>query len=148
MARSEWTSLSRALWQAENATDQALDVAMLPLGLSTSLFGTLRLIAANPGRSAADLARDAGVRPQSTAYAVSRLEELGMVERRPHPVHGKVMQVFPTRAGDAALTAGDRILRSAEKRLTAAFTSDQLRVFHALLARITENARQILANQE
>ena len=39
--------------------------------------------------TAADLARAEGVKPQSMGTVISSLEEMGLVERRPHPSDGR-----------------------------------------------------------
>lgn len=119
---SDQQLVSRALWRTHNAVEQALDAVFAPVGLSTTLQGTLRMIAARPGASAADLARTADVRPQSMAQAVTRLESLDLVTRSPHPVHGRIQQVAITDAGRAALDRADALLEQAEHDLTVDLT--------------------------
>lgn len=47
----------------------------------------------------ADLARAEGMKPQSMGATISALEELGMVERKPHPTDGRQMNIELTAQG-------------------------------------------------
>lgn len=49
----------------------------------------------------ADLARAEGMRPQSMGTTISSLEEMGMVERKPHPTDGRQMNIEVTAKGRA-----------------------------------------------
>lgn len=49
----------------------------------------------------ADLARAEGMKPQSMGAAIAALEELGMVERKPHPTDGRQMNIQLTAQGVA-----------------------------------------------
>lgn len=54
----------------------------------------------------AELARAEGVKPQSMGATVAALEELGIVERKPHPTDGRQMNI-------ALTTKGARVRRDA-----------------------------------
>jgi DNA-binding MarR family transcriptional regulator len=110
--------VSRALWQAHHVVEQALDDALAPLGMSTSLVGTMAFIAQEPGLSAADLARLAKVKPQSVAPLVARLAELDLITRSPHPVHGRVMRLHLTDRGRRTLDRASAIAADTERQLT------------------------------
>jgi DNA-binding MarR family transcriptional regulator len=49
----------------------------------------------------AELARAEGVKPQSMGTAVALLEEIGMVERKPHPTDGRQVNIKVTSKGAA-----------------------------------------------
>ena len=49
----------------------------------------------------ADLARAESMKPQSMGTTVAALEELGMVERRPHPTDGRQVLIALTAKGAA-----------------------------------------------
>jgi DNA-binding MarR family transcriptional regulator len=50
----------------------------------------------------ADLARAEGMKPQSMGATIAALEEMGMVERRPHPTDGRQVHIALTAKGAAA----------------------------------------------
>ncbi|MGY4708948.1 MarR family winged helix-turn-helix transcriptional regulator [Mycolicibacterium sp. CBM1] len=137
-------SFSRRLWRTENVVDRAIDHALSACGLSSTLLGTLRMVVDDPGVSTAELARRAQVRPQSIAHAVGKLEDQGLVERRPHPVHGKILQVFPTPTAKSALRGGSKALRQAEDVLLGGLAPDERQALADLLDRVSRNARNNL----
>src|SRR6202142_4658840 len=49
----------------------------------------------------ADLARAEGMKPQSMGTTVAALEEMGMVERKPHPTDGRQVNIELTAKGVA-----------------------------------------------
>src|SRR5262249_20594449 len=49
----------------------------------------------------ADLARAEAVRPQSMGATVAALEEMGLVERKPHPTDGRQVNIVLTAKGTA-----------------------------------------------
>lgn len=49
----------------------------------------------------ADLARAENLKPQSMGTAIAALEELGLVERKPHPTDGRQMYIELTLKGSA-----------------------------------------------
>ena len=49
----------------------------------------------------ADLARAEGVKPQSMGTIVASLEEMGFVERHPHPTDGRQVNIALTAKGEA-----------------------------------------------
>ena len=57
-----------------------------------------RLDAEGPATTA-ELARAEGVKPQSMGAAVAVLEDMGLVEREPHPTDGRQMNIALTEKG-------------------------------------------------
>jgi DNA-binding MarR family transcriptional regulator len=49
----------------------------------------------------ADLARAEGMKPQSMGTTIAALEEMGMVERKPHPTDGRQLNIELTAKGSA-----------------------------------------------
>lgn len=49
----------------------------------------------------ADLARAEGMKPQSMGTTIAALEEMGMVERKPHPTDGRQVNIELTAKGTA-----------------------------------------------
>ena len=138
--------VSRALWQTQHAIEQAFDALLGPLGLSTALAGTLTFLAEAPGSSTADLARRAGVTAQSMAYATGRLEELGLIVRTPHPVHGRIMQLDFTPSGRRTLDHASTVITRAEDQLIDDLSDTARQDLLDHLAALQERAKNLGRN--
>lgn len=86
-----------------------------------------------------DLARGAGITPQSAGELVDQLEALGYVERRPDPDDRRAKRIFRTtkakKATAAAIEAAQRIDRELERLLGP----DRLAALRSDLASIVES---------
>jgi DNA-binding MarR family transcriptional regulator len=72
-----------------------------PDALSMTEATVLGRLAREGPTTTADLARAEGVRPQSMGATITTLEEMGMVERRPHPTDGRQLNIHLTPKGAA-----------------------------------------------
>jgi DNA-binding MarR family transcriptional regulator len=76
--------------------------------LSWSETAVLKRLAKEGPATTADLARAQGMRPQSMRPIVASLEEMGMVERKPHATDGRQVNLELTAKGSAVQKrAGD-----------------------------------------
>jgi DNA-binding MarR family transcriptional regulator len=102
--------LLRQAWQQLQG---AMEVALRDHGLSSAQFGVLSVLAREPGASGAELARGINTSPQAMNGVLAGLERNGLVQRRPHPTHGRILQVDLTDEGrrrlDEARPAVDRL---------------------------------------
>jgi len=90
----------------------------------------------------ADLARAEGMKPQSMGTTIAALEEMGMVEREPHPTDGRQINIALTEKG-ARMRKETRIakqtwLAEAIAKLDAA-EQKSLPAFTALIKRLGES---------
>jgi len=69
--------------------------------LSLTEAAVLGRLAKNGPATTADLARAESVKPQSMGTAIAALEELGLVERKPHPTDGRQINIALTAKGEA-----------------------------------------------
>ena len=68
---------------------------------------------ANEGpATTADLARAEGMKPQSMGTTIAALEEMGIVERRPHPTDGRQVNIALTPKGAAVRKSAGGAKRS------------------------------------
>ena len=109
--------LEHALWQLSRTIVKVLDDELGALRLTITQFGTLNRLVVYGPMSTADLARNFGLRPQTIAQAVTALLDAGIVQRRRHPVHKRVLLIELTDAGRRAWEDGDRRVASVEKRI-------------------------------
>jgi DNA-binding MarR family transcriptional regulator len=76
--------------------------------LSLTESAVMARLARDGAATTADLARAEGMKPQSMGTTIAALEEMGMVERRPHPTDGRQMYIALTAKGTAVKKrAGD-----------------------------------------
>src|SRR4051812_10499695 len=91
--------LGYLLVQAQHGFANAMEQRLRDFGLTRPQFGVLSVLVADPGLSAADLARAAMVTPQAINLLVTGLEREGLIRREKHPTHGRVLRLFATDAG-------------------------------------------------
>ena len=89
------------LRQASQALRTALDLALRSSGLTSPQYAVLSVLARDPGVSGADLARACNTTPQAMNGVLATLEREELVERQPHPTHGRILQVTLSREGPA-----------------------------------------------
>ena len=69
--------------------------------LSLTENAVLKRLANDGPQTTADLARAESMKPQSMGTTIATLEELGMVERKPHPTDGRQVNIHITPKGVA-----------------------------------------------
>jgi DNA-binding MarR family transcriptional regulator len=69
--------------------------------LSLTEAAVMARLAREGPATTADLARAEGMKPQSMGTAIAALEEMGMVERTPHPTDGRQVNIELTAKGAA-----------------------------------------------
>ncbi|MGO9843187.1 MAG: MarR family winged helix-turn-helix transcriptional regulator [Candidatus Acidiferrales bacterium] len=75
--------------------------------LSLTESAVMKRLATDGPATTADLARAESMKPQSMGATVAALEEMGMVERKPHPTDGRQVNIELTAKG-AAVRKSDR----------------------------------------
>ena len=99
MSRSGEPRVGLALRRALYTFRQALELELRPMQLSLPLAGILVSLGQEDGLSGAELARRETVSAQTMNQLVARLVRRGLVERRPHPTHGRILTLHVTGAG-------------------------------------------------
>jgi DNA-binding MarR family transcriptional regulator len=69
--------------------------------LSLTEAAVMARLANHGPATTADLARAEGMKPQSMGTTIAALEEMGMVERKPHPTDGRQINIELTAKGAA-----------------------------------------------
>jgi DNA-binding MarR family transcriptional regulator len=69
--------------------------------LSWTEIAVMARLAKGGPATTADLARAEGVKPQSMGTTIAALEEMGLVERKPHPTDGRQVNIELTAQGAA-----------------------------------------------
>jgi DNA-binding MarR family transcriptional regulator len=114
--------LLRQAWQAFR---NAMDAALREHGLNGAQHAVLSVLARDPGLSGADLARACNTTPQAMNGVLGTLEREGLVERRSHPTHGRILQASLTRGGRSRLDAATPAVRALERDIERDLSPDQ-----------------------
>jgi DNA-binding MarR family transcriptional regulator len=117
--RGERGYLAYLLRQAQAATRLTMERALAELSVTTPQFVVLTMLRAYPGLSGADLARVALLTPQTVGVIIRNLERDGAIRKRPHPVHGRILQWTLTGRGTTLLEKCRRHARAVDRRLAA-----------------------------
>jgi DNA-binding MarR family transcriptional regulator len=116
--------------------------------LSWTETAVLKRLAKEGSATTADLARAQGMRPQSMRTIVATLEELGMVERRPHATDGRQVNLALTTKGEAVQKIAGDAKRNWMAQMIAQLDEDeQATLFEAgeIIKRLVERDQQAAA---
>ncbi|WP_216894381.1 MarR family winged helix-turn-helix transcriptional regulator [Nocardia alni] len=107
-------------------------------GVTLAQVGLMRQLTSRPGLSGAELSRQLLITPQAVQLALKILEKRGLVERKPDPTHGRILQTFLTDHGHevAAAVVGDAI--AAHHDVFGVLTTAEQQTLHDLLGRVVE----------
>ncbi len=121
------------LKRAEHALRLEMDGALRGVGLTTPRYAALSVLGDDPGLSGAELARRCFVTPQTMNAIVVNMESAGLVLRRPHLEHGRVLQAYLTETGEKLVSRAHEIVEAIEQRMLARLDRDErLRLSNAL----------------
>lgn len=129
------------LKRAELAVRGCAEALLLPFGLTPAQFLVLfRLKGSTTNISSADLARAAGIRPQSVVDLIGPLERRGLIKRREAPEHRRILRITLSAAGEQlfarALPAAARL----ESELLANLNASELSGLRNGLEKLLANA--------
>jgi DNA-binding MarR family transcriptional regulator len=114
------------LKQAWQSFHNAMDEALRAHGINASQYAILSVLVRDPGSSGADLARACNTTPQAMNGVLATLEREKLIERHPHPTHGRILQVELTDEGQRRVEAATPAVRSLERSIEADFTADEI----------------------
>lgn len=123
------------LWQTAHLVKREMSIALRPFQITPAQFGALVHTAREPGVSAAELARRINLTPQSIQTALNPLIGRNWIERRPHPIHLRVLGNFLTEEGLAVSHRAGDAVAAADARITAAFNAADKNLFNDFLRR-------------
>jgi DNA-binding MarR family transcriptional regulator len=104
---------------------RAMGTVLKGQGLSVNQYATLSVLDRRSGLSNAQLARRALVSPQSMNEVLLALEQRGLVRRRAHPDHGRILQARLTPKGRALLARCDAEVHQVEARMVSGLSNDE-----------------------
>ncbi|GAB7070167.1 MarR family transcriptional regulator [Mycobacterium hodleri] len=107
-----------------------------PLDLSFPQYICMRILSHSPGKSNAELARDANVSPQAMNMVLRGLQDRGLVTRPAAVASGRSLPAELTRDGVALLVDVDPGVQDAERKVLAPLSEQDRRHFRRLLAEL------------
>jgi DNA-binding MarR family transcriptional regulator len=113
------------LRQAWYAFRNAMDGALRTEGLSGAQYAALSVLARDPGLSGADLARACNTTPQAMNGVLGTLEREGLITRRAHPTHGRILQAFLTDEGQRRLDRATPAVRGVERTIESGLSREE-----------------------
>lgn len=129
---SVWCNLDIAL----RNLDQMFGRLIQPLGLTVIEWYILRALYEQDGQHASELARAVGRAATSFTPILDKLQDKGLVERRPDPTDRRAVRIYLTSKGAAQRKA---VLNSAEqidKQIREMFPNGDFEAFQHVLARL------------
>jgi DNA-binding MarR family transcriptional regulator len=115
-------SLPHILWRAQNAVHRRAQESLDELGITVTQLGLAVHLHHLGALSASDLARGFHITPQSVTTALTRLDQLGWIERHPHPVHKRVILNVLTDAGVEGVRMGSAKMSDVNSQVAAALS--------------------------
>jgi DNA-binding MarR family transcriptional regulator len=134
--RGEGGYLGYLLRQAAAAHRLVMDRRLGEAEVTTPQFLVLTMIRAYPGASSADIARLTQLTPQTTGVIIANLEKAGLVAKAPHPVHGRILVLSLTAAGEAVLAACKARAGEVEAALVDGFSPEEMAVIRRWLVKV------------
>lgn len=104
-----------------------MDDALRGVGLTTPQYAALSVLMDSPGISGAELARRSFVTAQTMNQILANLEKRNLIEKRPHPEHGRVLQTYLTEKGEALVSSAHREVEEIEERMLERLNEEERR---------------------
>ena len=89
--------------RAETVVRNGLEACLQPLGITPRQYVTMSLLRDERDQSSAELARKAGITPQSMSETIGTPIRKAMIERLENPGHRRVLTARLTPVGEALL---------------------------------------------
>jgi DNA-binding MarR family transcriptional regulator len=123
---------------AHHRLAKSTDAAFKGLGISAAQLGVLFLLEKKPGAMLKDVSDGLGINASAITALIGRMEDAGLVRRRPSDDDGRAVHMFATADGLAKVAAARPILAKLNARLTADFNEREIATVGRFLAAILE----------
>ena len=138
-------ALDRVTWalrRAEGAVQTLKEQRLRALGLAVAHYSLLISVHSDPGLTGAEVARRLNVTPQAVASLADRLAKRGQLERRPHPRHGHVQELYLTDEGREVLRSADAVVAEVERHIATQLGESNTARLRALLEKVAAAAQK------
>ena len=110
-------------------------------------YAVLSVLTRDPGMSGADLARACNTTPQAMNGVLTTLERDGLIERHPHPTHGRILQASLTSEGERRLEAATPAVRGLEDAIEEDLAPEDIAAVKAWLVASAQRLEEIAASR-
>lgn len=124
------------VWQTAHVVGREIAAALEAFDMTPAQFGAVVHTSREPGISAAELARRLNLTPQSVQTALRPLLDRGLMQRRPHPVHRRVLGNFLTDEGDVVAQQSSEAVAGVDGRMLAMLDPQQRVQLKALVTQV------------
>lgn len=116
----------------------AMDDRLSRHGVSMATYAALAVLEHEPGLSNAELARRCFVTPQTMNAVIKGLGDTGIVERRSHPDHGRILQTRLTDRGRDLIATCHQEVDAVHTRMLAALNATEQALLTDFITRCVE----------
>jgi DNA-binding MarR family transcriptional regulator len=127
--------------RVDRVVRRSIEEVVRSYGLSVNQYTTLSVLIRRGGLSNAQLARRALVSPQSMNEVLLSLEKAGLVRRRAHPQHARILQSQLTAKGRRVLAACDEQVAEVEARMVNDLRGSEQAALYSMLLRCVRSLR-------
>lgn len=127
--------LGHTIKRAEQALIARKSRALREFGLTVPQYAVLLLLSTSEGMSAAQLARECMVTPQTMATVLTNLARSELIERVPSTLHQRVTVNRISASGRDLVSRADQAALAVEGALAAEFEGGELSAFESYLER-------------
>ncbi len=127
---SVWCNLDIAL----RNLDQLFGRAVQPLGLTIIEWYILRALYERDGQHASELARAVGRAATSFTPNLDKLQDKGLIERRPDPADRRAVHIYLTKAAEQHREAVTKSAEQIDAHIRRMFSAEDFATFQHVLA--------------
>jgi len=135
------TDLLALFTQAAKLLREAADEAMGPHGVRVGQHIVLSALWDEDGLTPGEIARRIGVATPTIVNTASRMEEAGLLVRRPDPADARLVRLHLTASGSAAREPVRAARAALERRATARLTATEREALRSALTKIIAQLR-------
>lgn len=128
---------------ADQAATQAKEQVLRDHGITPAQHAVLAILSDHDAITSAELARLAGVTPQTMNSTVSRLESRGLLVRKPHPTHRTLIELSLTAPGSDLFHRADAASAELDAVFSSGLSAEERATLVDLLTRVTDTARAV-----
>jgi DNA-binding MarR family transcriptional regulator len=130
------TDLLTLFTHAAKLLREAADDAMSPYGVRVGQHIVLRELWEEDGLTPGEVARRIGAATPTVVNTATRMEEAGLITRRPDPADARLVRLYLAQGGLAARQPVRAARAALERDVTSALTAGELDALRAALAKI------------